>query len=441
MRYALSREIEMARVFDQWRRAELYICMREKSHMAVCRVVDEPTSLRIAGPSAGPAGVSVIRHFRDVEALLPEWIELFYESGTPNPFAHPHWMLAWARHYVADDELFVVTVRDDAGRLVGLAPFYLARRHLMRSVSVSQLRLFGIGRHGVPLTELPQILTYSDPQRKILRAIMGVVCEHRDEWDWVRVSLTPTQGWFEPQWIPESQSDDSIFVLHRGVRPHVVLSLPDTWGELRSGLKRNVKESIRRGSNRLTRDGLAPQFEVPNDPASVDAAIDELSALHKKRASAAGKVRHADYLFDARDRAFLRDAVCHMAAAGHVSPHLMRVGDATVAGRLVLHANDTTFFSVSGFDPAWWEYSVATTLTVNCLQAAIARGDTLADLSQGPEVAKLRWSEELVFHRDFFIVAPGRRSRAVFAAYWLQQSLERLRQESRWYRNRRQEGE
>lgn len=365
-----------------------------------------------------------------LEALRPEWTELFYASATPNPFAHPAWLLTWARHFIGPAQVYVVTVRDEEGALIGVAPFYRQRYSPRRAPAITALQLLGTGQH-VHLTELPQILTKPGEERAVLRAMMHYLGERAAEWDWVEVALTPEQGWFEPQWLPREGPGEGSFVLHKATRPCVVLPLPPSWEELRAGMKRNIKESLRRGSNSLTREGHAWEVVAPDGPAGLAQAVDEIVGLHGARSEVQGKVRHPDYFADPADRAFLRDVAGRMFQAGHLTPCLLQVDGRTAAGRVLLHANGVTFFSFSGFDPAWWPYNVATTLVAECLRRAIARGDTLANLSPGPDVAKLRWSESLRLYQEFIMVGPRRRSRLAFSVFWQLRAADLLRRESR----------
>ena len=106
----------------------------------------------------------------------------------------------------------------------------------------------------------------------------------------------------------------------------------------------------------------------------------------------------------------MREAAGRLVAAGAATAYLLEIAGAAAAGRLVLHANRVSyFFSLTGFDPAWWHAGVATTLVAECLRLAIARGDTLANLSIGPNTAKLRWSEEVCTYHDFVLASARRR--------------------------------
>lgn len=356
--------------------------------------------------------VSVARTFGDLDALLPEWAQLFYASGAPNPFAHPLWMTTWAHHFVAPGDLYVLTVRDARDALCGVAPFYRCRRCLP-GLTLRRLRLLGSGPHWCQ-TELPQVLALPGEVRRVLAHVVRHIGEHAGGWDWVEIALAHDQGWFLPHWLPRHAGNRGLRVMHTATQPYVVLRLPSTWAELRTRLGRNVKESIRRGANRLARDGHAWKVVAPANVAELDAAMDRVLALHRARASLLGRPRHAIYFDRPADVDFLRDAARRLFAAGHLTPYLLRVGDAVAAGHVVLHANGASFFSISGFDPAWWQYSVATTLTAECLRLAIDRGDSLANLSTSPDTSKLRWSEEVRTHEHFVVYGPRFRSRLAF---------------------------
>jgi CelD/BcsL family acetyltransferase involved in cellulose biosynthesis len=360
-----------------------------------------------------------------LRALLPEWIRLFYTSGTTNPFSHPLWVLAWAQHFLAPHELHAVILRTPGGALVGVAPFYKRQQRVAPGVTLRRLQLLGAGQH-VQLTELPQPLFAPGHARTGLRDLMHYVSADDDAWDWAELTLAPDQGWFEPEWVPQAGPGAGSALFHRATRVCVVLPLPTTVEEWHAGLKRNVKESMRSGVNRLARTGHRWTLVTPGDAATLGPAIDDLVALHRARATMQGTVQHPDYLQDPTDRAFLHTVASDLFHAGHLSICFLEVGGSRVAGRLLLHANGATFFSVSGVDPAWRAYSVGTILQAECLRQAIARGDLLANLSIGPDVAKLRWSEHLHFYHDVTLVRPHRRSRRLLAVLWHGRSAIRL---------------
>src|SRR6476620_10530550 len=59
-----------------------------------------------------------------LEAIEPEWRDLWRGDPTAGPFQRPDWLLPWTRHLWGGGSLRVLAVRHD-GELVGLAPLFL----------------------------------------------------------------------------------------------------------------------------------------------------------------------------------------------------------------------------------------------------------------------------------------------------------------------------
>jgi CelD/BcsL family acetyltransferase involved in cellulose biosynthesis len=352
----------------------------------------------------------------DLERLRPDWLALFEASRIANPFASPDWLIPWARHFAGSSDLHVLAVRSGS-ELVGVAPFY------RRSVSilgrrVTVLRMLGGGRRS-QLTEMPQVLAAPAQSRRVLRAVIGHLCADARGWEWAELELGPNQGWFEREWIPLHGAGCGSVAMHKGSRAFVVVPLEPTWEDFRAGLKRNVKESIRRGRNRLGREEHEWRIVEPDGTGrSLEHALRTLVALHKARARMAGAEPHADYFADPREEAFLHEVGQRMYPRGGFTPLVLEVDGEEVAARLVLDTHDAAFFSVSGSDPAWWRYNTGTTLLAGGLRQAIERGARSANLSQGPDVSKLRWSEQLQYTQSFLLVGERRSSRMAFAAFW-----------------------
>ncbi len=364
--------------------------------------------------------VTVVSSPAVAAALLPEWEALFAAAGGGDPFAQPRWQLTWARHFVRPGELVLLTVRS-AGELVGVAPFYRSALRLGPPGAdappvVTVLRLLGAGRRP-HLTELPAVLARPECRRSVLREVFQHL-EREQPWDWLEVTLAPDQGWFEPHWLPAVGRGEPSVALHKASRACVVLPLADTWDDTARALKHNVRESIRRGVNRLRRDGHTWRVAWGGEDMPLGAALDTLVVLDGARAALEGRPHHAARFDDRADRRFLGDVAGQLAARGAAVPCVLEVDGRPAAARLMLRANGTAYFFASGSDPAWWDQGVPTTLMVECLRRAIAAGDRRANLSTGVDVSKLRWSEDLALWQDFVVVRGRRRSRLAFGVWW-----------------------
>ena len=357
--------------------------------------------------------------------LEREWLELFALSGTRNPFAHPTCVRVWLRHFAPNDEQRVVVTARREGQLVAVAPFAY-RAHRAGPVRARSLELVGAGvARADCVTEMTEVLLAPEGRRRTLRALVRhLTLDRPTDWDWLAITLPPTHGWFENEWLPDAWLDRGQRALHRATLPFVVMPLPGSWEEL--PLKRNMKEAIRRSRNRLT--ASHPSHEVVfADGASATAAFSRLQELHRQRAGMTGDRARIDLLANDVTSRFARDLTSALAGVGNATVAQLQVDGEPVAARLVLRANDGVFFPVSGSSPDDWHLGAPTTVIAACVRRAIERGDKLVNFSLVPDAAKLRWSEHLELHNEFVLAAPTRSARHRFAAYWQLRAARSLR--------------
>ncbi len=228
------------------------------------------------------------------------------------------------------------------------------------------------------------------------------------------------------------------FVIHKTSRPSVGFELPADAEALRAGLKRNLRESLRRARNRLNRTDTDWKVEVVSKPEGFAAAIHSLMDLHEARASMAGKIAHADMFANGIDRAFVSDVLMRMVREGNAEALFVEADGRRVAGLMTLLTPDAVYFCFSGVDPKWWSFSAVTLLQWESVSRAVAAGRTYADLSVGIDVAKMRWSESVSTHPEFIVVAGRPRSELAFGAYFLAAAGARaVRERGRFRRPRR----
>jgi CelD/BcsL family acetyltransferase involved in cellulose biosynthesis len=354
--------------------------------------------------------VTRISTFAEAEKILGEWHELHSSSASGNPFTSPDWLMPWARHFVSEHDLALSAVWRH-GLLVGLAPWYLKRtRPWLR-----RLQVLGSGRHDA-LTELPAVLTAPGEARSVLRAVLDQWSQASNEWDWLELPMLEGQGWLEPEWLTGAVGALGL-VQHKVTRAAVVLELPHDVPTLHQGLKRNLLESIHRGRNRLDRTGSPWVITSHQAKEDVRHAVSILARLQTARSAIAGRRHHPDQLAAPGRRDFLDEALTAMAQRGQAEILTLDVADHSVAAQMVLHAPGATYLGLSGVDPAWWHVSAVTLLQLHAAEGAVTRGDKEFNLSVGPDVAKLRWSQLIRQHPEFLVCGPRRSSRGAFTAF------------------------
>lgn len=339
------------------------------------------------------------------------------DAGQPppaNPFLYPTWVMQWYEKFTApSDRMILVVTRVDSGDVVGIAPMH-AHRLRVGPVTLGR-RLLPVGAGVGPNPyELPGILTAVGSERDVSRSLVAAAMNSGV--DWAEIALDPRQGWFEPEWMTPAGAE-THFDDHARPRSCVILPLTTSWEDTRSSLKRNIKESIRRSRNRLKKDGRA--VEVIRRSKDIDAeVVERFLRLHTQRAdNDTSTSQHHDAFREHAQREIMIDILPQLGLSERASIFELSLDSEVVAAQLALHAPGTSYVHSSGFQPATWDLGVVTHLHAALVEHAVARGDTVVNFSPGPNVSKLRWSEELWVHHEFVFGSGPRTLHARFAAY------------------------
>jgi CelD/BcsL family acetyltransferase involved in cellulose biosynthesis len=371
--------------------------------------------------------VNWITNYAEMSAFIPEWRELYERGGRQNPFASPDWLVPWARHFVHERNLAMLAIRRN-GELIGLAPWHIRRTGgLLR-----RLQLLGSGQHAM-LTELPQVLSLPGESRSVLRAAVTELFRNSHRWDLFELPLMADQGWFEPEWI-DVEAGWSGQVQHIVTRAANILPLPTDKADLQKTLKRNLLESIHRSRNRLTRQANSWTVTVHEDVAGIEYALPVLTRLHSARSHMAKRRHHPDYLSADGRKEFLSEALRGMAESGRAEILTLDVDGTEIAAQIVLHAADSAYIGFSGVDPDWWTVGAVTLLQWHAAESAIEHGRQTFNLSVGPNLAKLRWSEQIVQHPGFAVSAPRPYSQLAFTGYCAAAAVISARREAAYRR-------
>ena len=373
----------------------------------------------MSAPDVSAAGTSLSVTRVDIDSLTAketvEWSALFAAQPSPsNPFLALPWVRGWYHAYVPRSEhRRLLFVRDErSGDLMGIAPMHLQRVALGPVVLATRQMPVGGGVSETPL-ELPGVLAGVANIRAISRTLTA---DHAGQ-HWSELPLADTQTWFDPAWAIPGSGGPVSFVEQQRTYACVVLRLASSWDETRSGLKRNVKESVRRSTNRLKKE-VRP-WRVERLGQHIDeAAINRLLALHQARsATQQSSQRHHDAFAGRANRDLLHAVLPDLGALGLASIFELSLGAEVIASQLVLHSPGTSYVHTSGFDPEYWPLGPVTFLHAEAIQHAIQRGDQWMNFSPGPSVSKLRWSQDL-YTVNSFAYGSGPRSLSLrFALY------------------------
>ena len=361
------------------------------------------------GVATSSLAVRRVSDLADIRASVPEWAALHDASGSTNPFSGPEWPVLWFERFLGPrDQPWVLQVRD-GDELVAVVP--LCRRE--SKFGPTLLQSLGTASPWIGPFEIPSPVAAPEHARAAMRAVVEHLVDRGDQWDWAELHLGSVVPWFEPEWIPGTGATAVL----RGVTGTAVLPLGEG-ADSGAGSRRNLKESVRRARNRLTRaygsDGWSVRRVVDAD--EIGAAFDRLARMHAQRARRAGKRAHLDVFADQAIRRYVRDVVVAMATEERASIYELCVGDRVITAQLVLATAVSSYFSVSGMTDDAWEFSPVTYVQWIAVEDATAAAHVEMNLSAGPNQTKLRWTREVRSHPEFALVGPRTRSRTLFRA-------------------------
>jgi CelD/BcsL family acetyltransferase involved in cellulose biosynthesis len=356
--------------------------------------------------------VTTITTLAGLDALEQPWRRLLDEEGNDLPFLLPEWVSSWWGCFRQDsalirDSLRLTVARDGSGKLLGILPLMLTERPPFGPVRARTLGFVGADRY---VTELRAPIVHRARQGEVARALASHLLNGAS-WDWVA-----WQG-LDPESEFARELGRAMPLRWGSAETASILTLAPTWEAFRARLKRNIKESLRRCTNSLKRDGLTARVVVAEHPADVDRALDTFLTLHGMRARDRSGPPHPDRFCAERPRRFLRQVCERLSARGVARVFTLLVSEKPVAARVAFMMPRCLYLYYSGYDPAWRKYSVATTLVAEAIKHAIGLGIPRVHLSMGQDVSKSRWGPETSLRYDALWVRPRTSSRAAFWLY------------------------
>lgn len=362
--------------------------------------------------SAAPLQVETITTLPALRRLEADWNRLFETTSTRLPFATYDWAFTWWLHYsrrlglAMRDELAVRVVRASDGRVVGIAPMMRTFRPGVGPIATRELHFFGADHN---LTELRAVICADADAPAVYEALTADLWKARGDFDWVYWSHVPEAQAAVVGALPGAEWEAEI--------PNYILPLSADWETFKAGLKRNVRESLRKCYNSPKRDGLEFTFHALSTVEELPEAVEHLVRLHGARAELEDTVKHNNVFRTETARRFFDDVVRRMAAKGQVRAFQLRLGERVIATRFAFLFGDVMYLYYSGYEPELGKYSVMTTTVAEALKWAMANGIRSANLSTGNDVSKTRWGPQEFLYRTGLVTSPSLRSKAALALF------------------------
>lgn len=317
-----------------------------------------------------------------LERLGSEWCDLFQRANADNVFLTFGWMFTWWKHF-GKGQLAVITVRDATGRLVAVAPFYIARS--LAGVGPRRLGLLADERVGSDYLGILADAAYAETA---VQEIARVLLEQQRLWDYIELrdaAESPLAAAFS------AQLEGCGMHSHRITRRVCYyIPLPPTFQNYLAGLGTSLRSNFRRRWRILQREHQAQCLAI-SSAAGIERHFRSLVALHRMRF----EQRSAQSAFLAPGvPAFHAEAMRMLASQGLAKLFLLQADGETVAALYGFSAGGTFQFYQCGMHTGWLRQGVGQVLIGNVIEQTIASGHTTFDFLRGDESYKSQWTDQ-----------------------------------------------
>ena len=322
---------------------------------------------------------TIYRDEKGFDDLAKEWDALLHASRADTLFMTHMWQTTWWRH-LGEGDLMIMVVRDDDGRLVGLAPLFRVAHEGPRVLSI-------VGC--VDVSDYLDWVARRGHEERVFAALLDTLGhELGDEWDVLRLcnipdgsptlelvpGLAQARGWEAEQSIEE-------------VVP--VFRVPESWEAYEQMLPGKARRELRRKLRKAGPYGgvdwyiVGPEHDLDDE---IDAFIELLVKSHPEK---------ADFM-DERNRVFFQAIGRANHNAGQLQLAFLTLNGQRVATYMNFiypdardaSGGDRVMVYNSGLDPAAYRLAPGIVLMAHLIRQAIEDKRSVFDFLRGDEPYK-----------------------------------------------------
>ncbi len=330
---------------------------------------------KVNNSSTQPSDIAILKDAQEFAALEEEWEDLYHDSPRATPFQSWAWLYSWWEFYGEGYELRLITVRDDEGLLIGLAPLMLERR-----LGFRKLLFVGTGP-----TDYLDVLAREGWETQVLEALARTL-RQMDSWQVADLQqLRPEAaawGLFEHWDRPQLRLwQDSFPVVD--VRP---------WDELLQSLSSNLRSTVRRSLRRFEAEGGRCEL----------AGVDDAEVAAKRLVTISREQWQERWLdtgpehWTSRSESLIVAAARRMTARelGGIS-EFWRNGEVIISDFWVSGRDFIGTYMLGASREALQHYQWSSLYIWDALNIARRKNCGYLDLLRGEELYKLRWSSKI----------------------------------------------
>lgn len=310
------------------------------------------------------------------EALRAEWNELLHRSTSDRIFSAWEWQSIWWTAY-EPGELWVITCRDENGRLIGIAPWFIQPHpeygRVVRSIGC------------VEVTDYLDIIVDTENIEPVLAALAAYAAEHHETYDVIDLCNLP-EGEPGQARFPGVLTDCGFEVSVKEQEVCPVINLPSNWEAYLEMLDKKQRHELRRKIRRA--EGAAEKVEwyIVGENHNLEQEIGYFLAL-----MAASHQDKASFLSDPQNERFFKMVVPIAHQNKWLQLSFLTINGERAAAYLNFLYKGRVMVYNSGLLPDQFGHlSPGIVLLAYNIQHAIEAGYSVFDFLRGNEIYKYR---------------------------------------------------
>lgn len=329
--------------------------------------------------------VQLVETWGEFVSLRPGWDSLLERSRSDSLFLSWPWIEAW-RDVVGDAvQPFVLVARDSTGRLLGLAPFYVAFYRFLGIVTCRGLRILGDHHSGA---EYGDWIVDAEREAEVGAALAAALAARRDRWDFVWMPNVAAFAGARDR-LTSSWRRSGLDVHERSMEFSAV-ALPSQYETFWRALSPNARSSLQRQARKI--DQLGFSFEQCTDAGQIADFLEALDLLNHRRWSAEGQ--SGTFRRKPQELAFYRRFTREALSRGWLRLAALKLG-AEFKAIQIGYAYRGSFLQLQeGFDPDG-PPGLGNALRCRVIASCIREGITTYDFLGQHTEHKRRWQAEV----------------------------------------------
>jgi CelD/BcsL family acetyltransferase involved in cellulose biosynthesis len=326
-------------------------------------------------------------------ALRDEWNTLLSSSPSDNPFLTWEWLFSWWMVFRDARALRILTVRNDAGALVGILPLY-CKRTFYYGLPVTEFAFIGTG-----LSDRQDAIAADADHTWFSKAVTALSREP-PVWQIIRLEESPSDGILSQVSGPSGYS----YARERcSFCPYLMLDTD--WDAYLQTKSKSFRRDMARMRDRMTAFG-AWELTVSTDPNDMSGAIQLMEDIER------GSKKHGtekSFWSDARNKAFFSTLSDVDGRGVRIDLSIIRVNAVPVAYLLGLIYKKRFYAYNSAYKEEYHRAAPGKLVLQEKIKWCFERRDELAvfDFSRGDSYLKDLWTETIQVQDRFVFFNKG----------------------------------